>query len=157
MAEEADLDLVVISPNQAPPVAKILNYGKYKYELEKKAKEGYYIEIQGLNHKEVFYMIVREDILSMEYLKKTEYTGCHQGMRYRLEGVATEEGKKLKTTVWPEPFNFFTTPEEQKESKLFDFEEDGIIDAIAWMNDCLFQDKDKWERAPKGWVSYRER
>lgn len=39
MAEEADLDLVVISANQAPPVAKILDYGKYKYELEKKAKE----------------------------------------------------------------------------------------------------------------------
>ena len=39
MAEEADLDLVVVSPNQEPPVAKILNYGKYKYELEKKAKE----------------------------------------------------------------------------------------------------------------------
>ncbi len=39
MAEEADLDLVVISPNQAPPVAKILNFGKYRYELEKKAKE----------------------------------------------------------------------------------------------------------------------
>ena len=39
MAEDADLDLVVISPNQAPPVAKILNFGKYRYELEKKAKE----------------------------------------------------------------------------------------------------------------------
>lgn len=39
MAEEVDLDLVVVSPNQEPPVAKILNYGKYKYELEKKAKE----------------------------------------------------------------------------------------------------------------------
>jgi translation initiation factor IF-3 len=39
MAYDEDLDLVVISPNQAPPVAKILNYGKYKYELEKKAKE----------------------------------------------------------------------------------------------------------------------
>ena len=39
MAEAADLDLVVVSPNQEPPVAKILNYGKYKYELEKKAKE----------------------------------------------------------------------------------------------------------------------
>ncbi len=39
MAYDADLDLVVISPNQVPPVAKILNYGKYKYELEKKAKE----------------------------------------------------------------------------------------------------------------------
>lgn len=39
MAKEADLDLVLISPNQEPPVAKILNYGKYRYELEKKAKE----------------------------------------------------------------------------------------------------------------------
>lgn len=39
MAQDADLDLVVISANQAPPVAKILNFGKYRYELEKKAKE----------------------------------------------------------------------------------------------------------------------
>lgn len=39
MAQDADLDLVVISPNQEPPVAKILNYGKFKYEQEKKAKE----------------------------------------------------------------------------------------------------------------------
>ena len=39
MAYDADLDLVLISPNQEPPVAKILNYGKYKYELEKRAKE----------------------------------------------------------------------------------------------------------------------
>lgn len=39
MAEDAGLDLVLISPNQAPPVAKILDYGKYKYEMAKKAKE----------------------------------------------------------------------------------------------------------------------
>ena len=39
MAYEADLDLVIVSPNQEPPVAKILNYGKYKYEMEKRAKE----------------------------------------------------------------------------------------------------------------------
>lgn len=39
MAQEAGLDLVVISPNQEPPVAKILDFGKYKYEQEKKAKE----------------------------------------------------------------------------------------------------------------------
>lgn len=45
-------------------------------------------------------MIQREDILSMEYLKKTEFTGCHNGMRYRLEGVAGEEGKKLFVTVY---------------------------------------------------------
>jgi translation initiation factor IF-3 len=39
MADDAGLDLVLISPNQAPPVAKILDYGKYKYEMAKKAKE----------------------------------------------------------------------------------------------------------------------
>lgn len=39
MAYDDELDLLVISPNQAPPVAKILNYGKYKYEMAKKAKE----------------------------------------------------------------------------------------------------------------------
>ena len=39
MAEDVDLDLVLINPNQNPPVAKILNYGKYKYEVEKRAKE----------------------------------------------------------------------------------------------------------------------
>ena len=35
MAYDADLDLVLINPNQEPPVAKILNYGKYKYELRR--------------------------------------------------------------------------------------------------------------------------
>jgi len=39
MAKEKDLDLVVVSPNQAPPVAKIMDYGKYKYEMDKRAKE----------------------------------------------------------------------------------------------------------------------
>ncbi len=39
MAKERGLDLVVVSANQAPPVAKILDWGKYKYEIEKKAKE----------------------------------------------------------------------------------------------------------------------
>ena len=100
-------------------------------------------------------MIQREDILSMEYLKKSEFTGCHQGMRYRLEGVAAEEGKQLKVTVWPEPFNFFTTPEEQKTSTCFTFDEDGVADAVAWMNDRLFEDKDKWDHAASNWSSYK--
>ena len=39
MAKERDLDLVVVSPNQSPPVAKIIDWGKYKYETEKRAKE----------------------------------------------------------------------------------------------------------------------
>ncbi|MBE7706486.1 MAG: translation initiation factor IF-3 [Cyanobacteria bacterium SIG30] len=39
MARERELDLVVVSSNQSPPVAKIMNWGKYKYETEKRAKE----------------------------------------------------------------------------------------------------------------------
>lgn len=39
IAEEAGLDLVKISPNATPPVCKIMNYGKYVFELSKKAKE----------------------------------------------------------------------------------------------------------------------
>lgn len=38
-AEEAGLDLVEISPGAEPPVCKILDYGKYKYEMQKKAAE----------------------------------------------------------------------------------------------------------------------
>ncbi len=39
MALASGLDLIVISPNQDPPVVKIVDYGKYKYEADKKAKE----------------------------------------------------------------------------------------------------------------------
>ena len=39
MAQAAGLDLVEIAPNSAPPVAKLLDYGKYKYQAQKKAAE----------------------------------------------------------------------------------------------------------------------
>ncbi|MFQ5567208.1 MAG: translation initiation factor IF-3 [Paracoccaceae bacterium] len=39
MAEEAGLDLVEISPGANPPVCKIMDFGKYKYEQQKKAVE----------------------------------------------------------------------------------------------------------------------
>lgn len=39
MAEQVGLDLVEISPGAAPPVCKILDYGKYRYEAQKKAHE----------------------------------------------------------------------------------------------------------------------
>ncbi len=39
LAAEANLDLVEISPNAEPPVCKILDNGKYKYELQKKKAE----------------------------------------------------------------------------------------------------------------------
>ena len=39
LAEEKHLDLVEIAPNAKPPVARIMNYGKYRYEQQKREKE----------------------------------------------------------------------------------------------------------------------
>jgi translation initiation factor IF-3 len=39
MADEVGLDLVEISPDANPPVCKIMDYGKYKYEIAQKARE----------------------------------------------------------------------------------------------------------------------
>ena len=39
IAKEAGLDLVEVAPNTQPPVCKLLDYGRYKFELEKKSKE----------------------------------------------------------------------------------------------------------------------
>lgn len=39
LARESDLDLVEVSPNSSPPVAKLMDYGKYKYEAAQKVRE----------------------------------------------------------------------------------------------------------------------
>jgi len=39
VAQDADLDLVEVAPNARPPVCKIMDYGKYKYETAQKARE----------------------------------------------------------------------------------------------------------------------
>ena len=39
MAEENDVDLVEIAPQAAPPVAKLMDYGKFRYQEQKKAQE----------------------------------------------------------------------------------------------------------------------
>ncbi|MCR5737603.1 MAG: translation initiation factor IF-3 [Eubacterium sp.] len=39
LAEEAELDLIKVAPKAQPPVCKIMDYGKYRYEMQKKEKE----------------------------------------------------------------------------------------------------------------------
>ncbi len=39
IAEEAELDLVEISPNAEPPVCRVMDYGKFRFELSKKAQQ----------------------------------------------------------------------------------------------------------------------
>ena len=39
ISDETGLDLVEVSPTAQPPVVKLIDFGKYKYELQKKAQE----------------------------------------------------------------------------------------------------------------------
>lgn len=83
-ARETGLDLVEVSPNAKPPVCRILDYGKYKYNLSKKAadakKKQHTINIKG-----------------MRYRPKTE----EHDYQFKLKHVRTflEEGHKVKCFV----------------------------------------------------------
>ena len=46
LAEERGLDLVEVAPNSVPPVCKIMDFGKYKYQLAKKHSVGKKIEVK---------------------------------------------------------------------------------------------------------------
>lgn len=48
IAQEKDLDLVMVNDKAEPPVCRIMNYGKYKYEKEKAAKNHHKAEIKEL-------------------------------------------------------------------------------------------------------------
>lgn len=80
-------------------------------------------------------MLTRADLLSLNFVKKEDYTGSYQGLRYMLRQATAEDEKKLQVYIWPEPFGFEATPEEKKLSELFPFSEDGMTQAIDWMNE----------------------
>lgn len=79
-------------------------------------------------------MLSREDFLSLNFVKKEDFTGSHRGMRFMLRQETVEEEKKLKVFLWSEPFGFEATPDEEKRSALFEFSEEGLARAIDWMN-----------------------
>lgn len=79
-------------------------------------------------------MLKREDILSLGYLKKTAFSGSSEGMRFLLKKETKEEDTILRVYAWPEPFSFDHTPTEQILSCEKAFSEDGICDAVLWLN-----------------------
>lgn len=48
IAEERELDLVEVSPNAVPPVCKILDFGKYKYQLNKKHTQRKTVDVKEI-------------------------------------------------------------------------------------------------------------
>ena len=80
-------------------------------------------------------MLTRADFLTLNFIKKEDFSGSHKGIRFMLHQETADEGKKLKVYLWSEPFGFDATPDENKQSKLFDFSEEGLDEAINWLNE----------------------
>lgn len=90
----------------------------------------------------------------LPYVNRKEYTGSYKGMRYRLRKAETEEkGKCLEAVIYPEPFCFEVTPEEEKQAQEFAFTDEGFEEAVAWLNQEYEGQKERWVKAAKAaWV-----
>ncbi|EKB53741.1 translation initiation factor IF-3 [Falseniella ignava CCUG 37419] len=84
IAESFELDLVLVSPNAKPPVARIMDYGKYRYELQKKEKE------QRKNQRVI---AVKEIRLSPSIEEHDYQTKLRQAIRF------LEKGDKVKVSI----------------------------------------------------------
>jgi len=84
LAEEAGLDLCEISPNADPPVAKILDFGKYKYEAQKKAAEAR----------------KKQKVIEIKEVKLRPGIDVHDyGVKMKAMHRFLEEGDKVKVTL----------------------------------------------------------
>lgn len=84
IAESFDLDLVLVSPNANPPVARIMDYGKYRYELQKKEKE------QRRNQK-------TQSLKEVRFSPSIEDHDYNTKLRQAIKFI--EKGDKVKATI----------------------------------------------------------
>ncbi|MBS5282392.1 MAG: hypothetical protein KHY46_00720 [Clostridiales bacterium] len=89
-------------------------------------------------------MLELKDFMPIQFLKKEKFTGSHQGMRFRMEKTDLEEGTKLLVTIWPEPYGYDATPEEERTSLLLSFDADGIAKGVDWINEQFEQQQARW-------------
>ena len=82
-------------------------------------------------------MIERNSLYHVPYYSKAAFTGSYLGMHYKLQKIKGSESSEdsLCATVWPGPFCFDATPEEQKTSASFEFSNEGISAACDWLNE----------------------
>ena len=105
-ADELGLDLVLIAPDAKPPVCKIMNYGKFKYQQEKKLKEGRknqkIIEIKEIK---LSVKIAPNDIsYKVKHAREFLEEGKHVRFRVFLKGREMsnpEIGEHVLETLWP--------------------------------------------------------
>lgn len=90
-------------------------------------------------------MIEKEKFHVLNYIKKEEYIGSMDGMRYMLRKREEEKETKLEVTIWPEPFGYAATPEKKKQRMSFVFSQEGLEEAVDWMNDQYEGQKALWD------------
>ncbi len=106
LAEEQGLDLVLLSADANPPVAKIMDYGKHKYQMEKKRKEAKKNQ-KKIEVKEVKFSckIAQNDIdYKVKHAREFLEKGKHVKLRVFLRGreMSTPElGVEVLNKVWP--------------------------------------------------------
>ena len=106
IADEKELDLVLVSPDANPPVAKIMDYGKFKYEQEKKKKEAKKNQ-KIIDVKEVkFSCKIAEGDIAYKVKHAIEFLedGKHVKLRVFLRGremANPEWGIDVLNRVWP--------------------------------------------------------
>ena len=85
-------------------------------------------------------MIEKDKFHVLNYVKREEYTGSMDGMRYMLRKKVEGEETKLEVTIWPEPFGYAATPEKKKQRM-----EEGLEEAVDWMNAQYEGQKALWD------------
>lgn len=95
-----------------------------------------------MNKRNSFY-----DIKSF-YNKKAKLKASFKGMRYQVEQAGDEESsRKLRVTIWPEPFSFEKTPDDYKEVYEFSYDEEGLDKAYEKVCSRYDEDVIKWTYA----------
>ena len=86
-------------------------------------------------------MLTYDEVLNLNYYKKTSYSGWMEGMRFQIkrEVPETAEGEEPATPyfhvwIWPGPYIFELTPAEKKFTAQFPFSEEGKKQAVDWIN-----------------------
>ena len=80
-------------------------------------------------------MIDLTGMISIPFLKKTVFTGSHRGMNFMVKKVSDDDGDKIRAIAWPGPFSFAATEDEKKVSHDVVFSQDGILEAVKWLNE----------------------
>jgi translation initiation factor IF-3 len=106
MADDLGMDLVLISPDAKPPVAKIMDYGKFKYEQEKKKKEARKNQQKVvIKETKLSVKIAENDVkYKVERSRKFLEQGNHVKFRVFLRGremANPQAGKDVLNKVWP--------------------------------------------------------